>query len=53
LIGSFSGFKSGHEVNNKLLRKLLADPECWELVTFEDEKEAPILFSRPAASIVS
>jgi UDP-3-O-[3-hydroxymyristoyl] N-acetylglucosamine deacetylase len=53
LIGSFSGYKSGHEVNNKLLRKLLAKEDAWELVTFEDEKEAPIVFSRPAASIVS
>ena len=53
LIGAFSGYKSGHEVNNKLLRKLLADKDAWELVTFEDEKDAPILFSRPAASIVT
>lgn len=53
LIGSFSGHKSGHEVNNKLLRKLLADEDSWELVSFEEEKDAPIMFSRPAASVVS
>lgn len=53
LIGAFSGHKSGHEVNNTLLRKLLADEDAWELVTFEDEKDAPILFSRPASSVVS
>jgi UDP-3-O-[3-hydroxymyristoyl] N-acetylglucosamine deacetylase len=53
LIGSFSGHKSGHEVNNKLLRKLLADEDSWELVSFEEEKDAPIVFSRPAALIVS
>lgn len=53
LIGSFSGHKSGHEVNNKLLRKLLADEDAWELVSFEEEKDAPIMFSRPAASVVS
>jgi UDP-3-O-[3-hydroxymyristoyl] N-acetylglucosamine deacetylase len=53
LIGSFSGHKSGHEVNNKLLRKLLADDDSWELVSFEEEKDAPIMFSRPAASVVS
>ena len=53
LIGSFSGHKSGHEVNNKLLRKLLVETDSWELVTFEEEKDAPILFSRPAASVVS
>ncbi|OUR64084.1 UDP-3-O-[3-hydroxymyristoyl] N-acetylglucosamine deacetylase [Methylophaga sp. 42_25_T18] len=53
LIGAFSGHKSGHEVNNKLLRKLLADKDAWELVSFEDEKDAPILFIRPAASVVT
>jgi UDP-3-O-[3-hydroxymyristoyl] N-acetylglucosamine deacetylase len=53
LIGSFSGHKSGHEVNNKLLRKLLADDDSWELVSFDEEKDAPIMFSRPAASVVS
>jgi UDP-3-O-[3-hydroxymyristoyl] N-acetylglucosamine deacetylase len=53
LIGAFVGHKSGHEVNNRLLRKLLAQEDAWELVTFEDDKDAPILFSRPAASIVS
>ena len=51
LIGAFSGHKSGHEVNNMLLRKLLADEEAWELVTFEDDETVPIVFSRPAASI--
>jgi UDP-3-O-[3-hydroxymyristoyl] N-acetylglucosamine deacetylase len=50
LIGEFSGYKSGHAVNNQLLRKLLADKEAWELVTFDDESEVPILFSRPASS---
>jgi len=53
LIGSFSAYKSGHEVNNKLLRKLLADEDSWELVSFEEEKDAPIMFSRPAASFLS
>lgn len=53
LIGSFSGHKSGHEVNNKLLRKLLVETDSWELVSFEEEKDAPIMFSRPAASIVN
>jgi UDP-3-O-[3-hydroxymyristoyl] N-acetylglucosamine deacetylase len=53
LIGAFSGYKSGHEVNNKLLRELLAQEDAWELVSFEDDKDAPILFSRPAASLTS
>ena len=53
LIGAFVGHKSGHEVNNRLLRKLLAQEDAWELVSFEEDKDAPILFSRPAASIVN
>jgi UDP-3-O-[3-hydroxymyristoyl] N-acetylglucosamine deacetylase len=53
LVGAFSGHKSGHEVNNKLLRKLLAQEDAWELISFEDDSKAPILFSRPAASVSS
>jgi UDP-3-O-[3-hydroxymyristoyl] N-acetylglucosamine deacetylase len=53
LIGAFVGHKSGHEVNNRLLRKLLLQEDAWELVSFEHDNEAPIVFSRPAASIVS
>lgn len=53
LIGAFSGHKSGHELNNRLLRKLIAQEDAWELVTFEQDQDAPILFSRPAASIVT
>ncbi len=48
LIGSFSGYKSGHELNNKLLRALLADESAWEEVTFEGSEElAPISFDQP------
>jgi len=47
LIGEFSGCKSGHELNNRLLRTLLANEESWELVTFEDEEKAPISFMQP------
>jgi UDP-3-O-[3-hydroxymyristoyl] N-acetylglucosamine deacetylase len=47
LIGSFSGYKSGHALNNKLLRALLVDKEAWEFVTFEDAKTAPITYLRP------
>ena len=44
LIGSFSGYKSGHALNNALLRTLMADENAWELVSFEDGYEAPISF---------
>ena len=53
LIGAFNGYKSGHEVNNKLSRKLLAQPDAWELVSFEEEADSPISFLRPAASVVT
>jgi len=49
LIGSFTGFKSGHELNNKLLRELLAKESAWELVSFEDEVDLPISFIQPVA----
>ena len=47
LIGSFSGFKSGHELNNYLLRELLLNKDAWELVSFKDEIDLPISFIQP------
>lgn len=47
LIGAFNGYKSGHELNNRLLRDLLANEEAWELVSFKDEVELPISFMQP------
>ena len=44
LIGEFSGHKSGHALNNKLLRSLLADSAAWEEVMFESYAEAPISY---------
>ncbi len=52
LIGSFSGFKSGHALNNFLLKELLTDQSAWEVVTFEKDM-APIAFLNPAASGVA
>ena len=48
LIGEFSGFKSGHALNNKLLRKLISTASAWREVTFESLKDAPISYV-PAA----
>jgi UDP-3-O-[3-hydroxymyristoyl] N-acetylglucosamine deacetylase len=48
LIGEFSGFKSGHALNNKLLRTLIGTPTAWQEVTFESLKDAPISYV-PAA----
>lgn len=50
LIGAFSGHKSGHALNNKLLRALLEQQAAWEEVTFEDAGTAPISFLHPAHS---
>jgi len=47
LIGQFSGYKSGHALNNKLLRTLLAQENAWEVATFDDVKHAPISFTQP------
>jgi len=41
VIGAFSGFKSGHALNNALLRELLADDRAWEFVTFDNVADAP------------
>jgi UDP-3-O-[3-hydroxymyristoyl] N-acetylglucosamine deacetylase len=49
LIGAFSGHKSGHALNNQLLRALVANESAWELVTFEKDEPAPISFMQPVA----
>lgn len=46
LIGAFSAHKSGHALNNRLLRSLLANENAWELITYDDTEEAPIAFIR-------
>jgi UDP-3-O-[3-hydroxymyristoyl] N-acetylglucosamine deacetylase len=51
LIGAFRGHKSGHALNNRLLRSLLADESAWEEVTFEGEIDAPISFIQPAHAL--
>jgi len=50
-IGTFVGFKSGHELNNQLLRSLLADRSAWEEVSFDDESVSPISYVQPAQAI--
>ena len=47
LIGEFSGYKSGHALNNRLLRALLANEDAWEAATFDDPKLAPISYTHP------
>jgi UDP-3-O-[3-hydroxymyristoyl] N-acetylglucosamine deacetylase len=47
LIGAFSGCKSGHALNNKLLKALMADESAWEEVTFEEGDSVPISYMKP------
>ena len=51
LIGSFSAFKSGHHLNNLLLRELMNNENAWEQVIIEDEDKSPILFTHVTESI--
>lgn len=51
LIGAFTGVKSGHALNNKLLRALLADAEAWEFVTFDSAEQLPVAFMRLQAQM--
>ena len=48
LIGELRAYKSGHELNNKLLRAMLDDETAWEKVTFKDPKKAPISYATPS-----
>ncbi len=53
LIGEFRAHKSGHALNNAVLRALLAQTDAWEEVTFTDAEKAPITYSPvPVAAIV-
>jgi UDP-3-O-[3-hydroxymyristoyl] N-acetylglucosamine deacetylase len=47
LIGEFSGYKSGHALNNQLLRKIIESEEAYEIVEFENLDNAPISYVRP------
>jgi UDP-3-O-[3-hydroxymyristoyl] N-acetylglucosamine deacetylase len=41
VIGAFAGYKSGHALNNQLLRRLLETPQAWDYVSFERTEDAP------------
>ena len=48
LLAAYSAFRSGHALNNLLLRELLAQTDSWEYATFESERQAPAGFAMPA-----
>lgn len=51
LIGAFYGHKSGHNLNNRLLKALLANQSAWEEVTYTDPQQAPISYAHPAQAV--
>jgi len=46
IIGAFEAYKSGHALNNALLRQLLQHRESWKFVSFEHEEDVPTAFLR-------
>jgi UDP-3-O-[3-hydroxymyristoyl] N-acetylglucosamine deacetylase len=48
LIAAYSAYRSGHALNNQLLRALLADQSAYEVTSFDDERQAPAAFRQPA-----
>ncbi len=48
LLAAYSAFRSGHAMNNQLLRALMAQPDAYEIVSFEQEREAPAGFAQLA-----
>jgi UDP-3-O-[3-hydroxymyristoyl] N-acetylglucosamine deacetylase len=51
LIAAYSAHKSGHALNNQLLRALLADQSAFEVATFDDERQAPEAFRQPVFAV--
>lgn len=49
LIGEFKAYKSGHGLNNLVLRELLRQPDAWEVATFDENQESPIAYQKPLA----
>jgi UDP-3-O-[3-hydroxymyristoyl] N-acetylglucosamine deacetylase len=50
LLGEFKGYKSGHGLNNQLLRALREDEKAFETVTFENNRKAPISYATPVVA---
>jgi len=50
LIGHFDGHKSGHKLNNRLLKALVADRSAWEIATFDDQVDVPIIYMQPVTA---
>jgi UDP-3-O-[3-hydroxymyristoyl] N-acetylglucosamine deacetylase len=44
ILGAYEGYKSGHALNNTLVRALLAEASAWDIVTFDDRIPAPVTY---------
>jgi UDP-3-O-[3-hydroxymyristoyl] N-acetylglucosamine deacetylase len=53
ILGAFYAYKSGHALNNQLLRALLQDETAWEYATFEHKKDAPAAFSSESSQLIT
>lgn len=51
LIGEFTGYKSGHKLNNLLLRELIAQPDAWQEVVFDEQRPSPVSYQLSPAAI--
>ena len=51
LVGEFTAHKSGHALNNRLLRELIKQTDAWEVITFDDENLAPISYTKLALAV--
>ncbi|MET4728979.1 UDP-3-O-[3-hydroxymyristoyl] N-acetylglucosamine deacetylase [Lysobacter enzymogenes] len=49
IIGAYEGYKSGHALNNKLVRALLAERSAWELVSYDQTADGPVAYGGEAA----
>ncbi len=47
LIGEYTAYKSGHDLNNKLVRAVLADAKCYEIATYGEATSAPVSYPAP------
>nr|BET44638.1 MAG: UDP-3-O-acyl-N-acetylglucosamine deacetylase [Candidatus Aschnera chinzeii] len=52
IIGAFTAYKSGHALNNRLLKTMLSIKSAWDIVTFENELDMPVRFITPSTIIV-
>ncbi|MCK9489438.1 MAG: UDP-3-O-acyl-N-acetylglucosamine deacetylase [Xanthomonadales bacterium] len=53
ILGAFSGYKSGHALNNKLVRAVLADAQAWEAVSFDQTEQAPAGYAADAQTVLA